>query len=539
MMQEIFLPANIGSYYLFRQRILGIEITKTEIVASKVQLQGNRVTIQNCFSIALINDKTLSLDERIVQTLKIALRQSDGYDQLYAVISSALVIYKELRLPFSSPTQIRQVINFEIEPLLPFSIDQAIIDFIIPEQPQADTVQVFVAAVQKQQVTNLISLFEQAGVTLDKITIDMFALYGFYLQIPTYVALPGNVILVDFGLQITRIACVSNNQLRVMRTLPQGISSCAKQVAEQLELPTSHALDQLMRFGLTQKDNHLYDKAVAQACTQFWKSIQFTLSSFYSKAHLEGQSQLIIFGEGAKLDGIASFVEGLLDMPCHLFDAALISQNPEVRIAQHVIPIDTIISLSAAFPNAITKNINLLPIEYKVKETQQLYKQIGSLICLIFLILSTLIGSTFYQIYSLSHTIEEGRRETLTVLQEQFKPTGEVEQDETVEEAIQRAERELKKNQELWYAFTLKSREQFLKNLITLTTNIDKKTGFKPDQIIMTPGKIIINGRVKNYEALRQFEIGLKKIKEFHFKGQPNPQFSLEIIVDKPTQGVN
>ena len=52
------------------------------------------------------------------------------------------------------------VVNFEVEPLLPFATDDAVIDFIITKQNVAEkSSELLVTAVQKQYITQHLQLF--------------------------------------------------------------------------------------------------------------------------------------------------------------------------------------------------------------------------------------------------------------------------------------------------------------------------------------------------------------------------------------------
>ena len=62
-----------------------------------------------------------------------------------------MVIFKDLTLQLSDPDKIRMVLDYEIEPMLPFSIHDATIDFIVTKtqkDPQQTTV--LVAAIRNQ-----------------------------------------------------------------------------------------------------------------------------------------------------------------------------------------------------------------------------------------------------------------------------------------------------------------------------------------------------------------------------------------------------
>src|ERR1700730_592426 len=150
MIFDLFLPTKIGNYYLFAQRIAGIEINKTQIRATIIVAKESKVIIEQCIEIPIENNRDITPDQRIINALALLKKQLPRC-QISTVLSSSLVIYKELLLPFTSRETIAQVIKFEVEPLLPFKIDQAVVDFIITKSiPEENSAQIMVAAVQKQ-----------------------------------------------------------------------------------------------------------------------------------------------------------------------------------------------------------------------------------------------------------------------------------------------------------------------------------------------------------------------------------------------------
>src|SRR5579885_192676 len=177
--QNIFVPEKIGSYYLFPKRIIGFDINKTHVYATQLLLKGRTITLEKTIEIPLEAGNTNNYDERASKAIATALEQVDKYDAIHTALSSSVAIFKELRLPFSDPNKIQMVIEFEVEPLLPFSVNDAVVDFIITKHlPEEKASEVLVAAVQKQHIVHHLQLFAQAGVNPDVVTLDLFALYG-------------------------------------------------------------------------------------------------------------------------------------------------------------------------------------------------------------------------------------------------------------------------------------------------------------------------------------------------------------------------
>ena len=152
------------------------------------------------------------------------------YDQIRFASSSSIVTFKELTLPFLDIDKIRMVIAYEVEPKLPFSIQESIVDFVITDQDSTEKKsQVLVAAARIQDMKEIFDICELASIDPECITVDLFALYGLYLQIPTYKNLAGASTLVDIGSTTTSIAFLLDGKMRLVRTIAKGLQTIAQQ----------------------------------------------------------------------------------------------------------------------------------------------------------------------------------------------------------------------------------------------------------------------------------------------------------------------
>ena len=99
MIQNIFLPEKLGTYYIFSQRIVGISITKTHIYASVVVARGSVISIEKSLVEQLQTDKPNHV-ERVIETLTSIIKKVGATSQINVVLPSNTVLFKELRLPF-------------------------------------------------------------------------------------------------------------------------------------------------------------------------------------------------------------------------------------------------------------------------------------------------------------------------------------------------------------------------------------------------------------------------------------------------------
>ena len=169
--------------------------------------------------------------------------------------------------------KIKMVINYEVEPLLPFELDDAVIDFIITKTlPDEGSSEIIVAAAQKSSIAEHISFFEHAGVSPHKIDVDVFALYGLYTRISAYRTMSGGVAFVDIGSKTSRVLFMRDAQLKAVRVLPTGMDDFVTAVTNACGISRQEARVAIDTFGFTKKEDQQYHQALTDSLTNFFKN---------------------------------------------------------------------------------------------------------------------------------------------------------------------------------------------------------------------------------------------------------------------------
>ncbi len=531
MLRNIFIPEKVGSYYVFPKRIVGIDIGKSHVLATQLLLKGTTATLEKHLSIPLEAGNHTNYEERAITALKEALQQVDSYHELRTCLPSSVAIFKELKLPFLSYNKIKMVIEFEVEPLLPFPIQDAVVDFIITRQSAEEkSSDVLIAAVQKQHIAQHLHLFAQAGANPHVITIDFFALYGLYKLIPYYASLPGGTALIDIGSHSTTIAYINNGQLRLIRSLPKGTLALAKTISTELHLQPIEAMDHVLRFGLAPDAEQRYLKTAQPAFAAFCKDISFTLNSFSSQIEQQQINTVLILGAGNDIKGLAPFMASTLGIPTEPFNITkLLQQDSLSIITKNGIPTANTMSLSVALPSS-TSDFNLRKNEFSMRADNALFiKQLIAATALVLILLFSLTFHVFFQLSSLNSAVHEGEQEVATALKEHFKKIPATE--ENLDAIIAQASSEIKKEEKLWFAFANPNRTSLLTYLLELTNRINKEElGFSIDRLHITENTMTITAHVKDHKALDTLEKELEQSELFsQVEKQDNPDFTMRI----------
>ncbi len=531
MLKNVLIPEKIGSYYLVGKRVLGLDVSKSHVRAIQVMMRGRTITIEKIFQEAVDNGATTSGQEKIVEALRAIMGRAHKKCIIHTALPSNLMIFKTLRLPFVDREKIAMIINYEIEPLLPFAASDALVDFIITKiHPEDSSSEVLVAVVQKHHVIQHLDMLAQAGINPEVVTVDMFNLYALYERIPTYQQHKGGVTLIDIGFTHTTIAYIFNRQLRMIRSLPRGMNYFAKQVHQDLSISISESLDLLQRFGLEPNNNLAYSESIGKTISDFVQEIQFTLASFSSK-DADGLQLMLLMGDGATIKNIERFMTQLTGVNCESFGFTGLFTNHIVNNKLPSLPHTVFVqSLANALPSSLTEQSNLRQKEFAITGVHTFVQQLvvgGVLTVLLFGIL----GFNYWQrTRSLSHEIQASQQEIIRALKQHFV----LSQDRDLEELIVSAEEKVKKEEQMWFAFSGQARSSFLKYLLALHALDKEGLGLVVDRLDISRGMLTLKARVKDYDALRKLEKDLKQSPLFSsIEPQEKTDFTMRITLAK------
>lgn len=468
MLKNLFFPEKIGTYYLFHKKIVGVHFTPEKIYATILTVQGRSFTLTNCLSLAIPQEKG-TLNERTAVALEELLKQIGSYDALISTLPSSLSLFKELRLPFLSKERVSLVLHYELEPYLPFPLSEAAFDSaLIKSYPDKGYSDVAIAATQKKYLKDYTHIFAKAENLPSAVTVDMLAVYGLYVLVADLYPLGDQGALVVFDDHVIHIACLQKGTLKAIRSIP--------------------------------KDTVPDEKT--------WKSFFFTLQSFSQEY---GALQRILF-----MDADANYVthtQAELGIPCELFrlEKCFPLLSLVTSPATQAKPIN-IISFAAAYPNSFTTDFTLMT-EQSLAQQAVLFKQqvvVAGTLTVIFL--AAMFTHTFLQVHKLSNAVESTKAGIVKELRKNF-PTI---KSNNINEALKVAKNTVAKQEEIWFSFSNQTRRSFLKYLYLLSTKLERDViGLKLKKLVINKDSIFLEGSVRSFEVVSQFEQELKETNLF------------------------
>jgi Tfp pilus assembly PilM family ATPase len=515
MIKNIFLPEKIRAFYLFSQRIVAFELHGNILLTTVIRAHRDKRSIQKLIA----ESYNAQAPESLTEAIKATLKKVGTYDQAYIALPSSLAVFKTVELPFTSLDKIKLILPFEVESLLPFPLQDAVVDGVINAiDTEKKTSEVFVVAIKNSLLENALTPFINAGIHPKKVTIGALELFGLLQNIETYRLKKGVSFIIDFANTRTTILLVVNGQLKAIRALSEGISE------EFLRLHNNANAEQL-----------------ELAAQKYFEDIRFSLQAMLKNERIQSSvASVLISGTGAHLSGLTTFMSKFLNCPCILFHPHKILHNSVITLEQEgSIPAEFAMSVATAISSPVTEDFNLGKMYDEPQQLQLFKKQVITLGTLLLIMFLSFGIYSFWTLRNLRNEANNSKLEVAKALNKAFGPTIKSDQiPKSLESLLQQARQ---KQENIWFALSPSNRSSYLYYLSELTSRINrdelglnmKLLSIKSDE---REGRDVVTfeGSVRDYPALITLAKNLRETNLFEYVPEPQEtSFSMVLTIQK------
>ena len=422
MILNLFLPEKIQGIRLITKRIIALGLHGDRVSLVKITAKHKQTIIENISQEQIKAGSTETFPKRASNAIKKIMQDVTQYDQLRIAIPASKAVFKSMFIPLTDIDKIRLVVENEVEDQLPFSIDNAIIDFVITKKSD-DGCQIMVSAVRKEELKETIHIYELANIFPTQITIDLFALYDLYRLIPTYNNITDGSAIIDIGHNFTRIAFLQDGQLSLIRNLPKGLSLIAEQVSKDCNLEYNIVLEQI-KTGFNKPDKEYPDSlnpdslnpdslnpdSLEKHLISYLNDIQFTLNSFSLKLAFYKEIKKIFFTNLSSQSNITKVASKILQTPCEVFDVTKAFEIPDIKNNTKKMVKnwnDYTRALSIALASKQAHEPNFMQKSFSYHDIPMIRNQIKSAILILIITISSISMIGYFHIKNLSLSINE------------------------------------------------------------------------------------------------------------------------------------
>lgn len=263
-------------------------------------------------------DRIAELVDAMVKEAKIRARKT-----VFGVPGQS-VFTRTRALPPVPEQKVPQIVRYEIQQQIPFSLDQIALDYQILSRTEAGGYEVLMAAIKVDVVDKRLDIIKKAKRGVGVIDVSPIAAYNWLKTTGEFGTKGDCVALIDFGASTTDIVVEREGQFRFTRSLNLGGNDITNAVSNTFGMTFQEA-ERLKRergfapTGDPQRDGK-GGEVIGQVLNRLVTEINRSFAYFRSQPGGGPVSRVVITGGGACLRNIIPYLQRQLNM--------------EVRIAQ-------------------------------------------------------------------------------------------------------------------------------------------------------------------------------------------------------------
>ena len=276
-------------------KITGIDISEEQITAVQVRWGLKGYQVLACARVPVENGELGDALKSLSESMD--LRS----DTCLATIPGGQASFRNVQMPFKDIKKIRQTLPFEMENMLPFPIDELLIDFIITDTPAKG--EVLAASVKRGFVSGYLETLQGHGIDPDVLEIRCSVLAMWLLKQP---GTPDCILLLDIGEKMSTLVLCLNRRTVLIRTFSVNNISLIQSLSgaggyNDLESPPP--------------------EAVTSCLEALCATIRNTVHAFGSQRKITVRPEKLFFtGAGALYPKTEDLLSRFLDMPAEQID---------------------------------------------------------------------------------------------------------------------------------------------------------------------------------------------------------------------------
>ena len=233
-------------------------------------------------------------------------------------VGGETVVVREIELPEMPMAQLRSSLPFQVQDMLPMSIDESVLDFYptgAHEGANATMLRGIMVAAPKTLVSQNLVAVESAGLKAVAVDINAFALMRAQLAGDLMSRV---VAFVDIGAQMTTLVICQEGQPRLVRTLSAGGENATDAVATAMRIDAQQAELVKFKIGLEPSPDREMapaQEAIAASTRTLVEAVRDTFVYYSSNNHGEAIERVIITGGGAHLGGLGQYLATASRLP--------------------------------------------------------------------------------------------------------------------------------------------------------------------------------------------------------------------------------
>jgi len=301
----------LRKYERMHPSVTGIDIHDDYLTAVQVIRGFGGWELTACARIPMKGENRL---DPALETLSQSMNLTGG--EVVVAISGSEVHYRNLAVPFRDKRKQREILPFELEPTVPFPIDDLVVDFFSTDRSHKPELLVFFT--EKRMVGQLLNTLKTRGIDPEAVCVRCVPMALWLLNNKETC---DNGLLLDLGEKWTTLVLWQKKQVVLIRTFTHGGGTDGgAKVEDGVEgrvgdrgNPTSAVLGTIL------------------------DTVRNTVHAFGTgKEAFKTPENVFLTGQGTTQPGISQLVTEVLDIPAERVD---LCEDDRIRLGENAIPV--------------------------------------------------------------------------------------------------------------------------------------------------------------------------------------------------------
>ncbi len=322
---------------LFNNKFTTIDIGTNAIKLARFKKSRNSLTLLNTAYQKLpydtIRDGMIVDIPIVAKYLKNLLSGLDFKPRkIVTTIPSNHIITRNVEFPIMSDDELEQAMKWEAEEYLPFSIEEARLDYLLIDQDE-ETLKILLVAVKEDILEKIEATFKRIGLKPKVLNIQPMALLSL-LKFQDAIGDDETVAIIDLGASSTQVVVGDKKNIYLSRSIDIGGQSFTSLLMENMQLDFIKAEEHKFENGLEDNDD-MYsegdtfsemdislsevavsvgeDGLLGSLVEELTEEISRSLEYYSMKYRGKVVDKIYITGGGSRLQGIKELISGHLD----------------------------------------------------------------------------------------------------------------------------------------------------------------------------------------------------------------------------------
>jgi type IV pilus assembly protein PilM len=339
--------------------------------------------------------------------------------RVVSAIPAHATFVRNLMLPFRDPRKIREVLKFEMEPHIPYPVEDVIVDFAKIRDTDAGGSEVLAVAVPKMAMADHVRIFDLAGMVPERVDWEIFGeLNGYLAWRPVLDS--GPVALINLGASKTTVKIIKAGSIRFTRSIVRGGNALTESIRQRLTLTTAQA--EALKLSDRDRDRADIAESVETFLGVLAKEIDHTLLAYSTRAGEEPVQEIVLLGGGAGLPEALPFFEEHYSLPTTLFDMnqRLFPASPMALQPQAHLVMPVAFGLAMRQLSRRASGLDFRQEEFALRRS---YDEIRGQLLSIGGMLALLVGLSLFNLYYHLHTKETHYAQLQAQVEATFRET--------------------------------------------------------------------------------------------------------------------